>query len=302
MECTVILSAYNGSRFLREQLDSIIYQTRKPDELILIDDCSTDGGETVNILNEYASLYEWINVYQNAENMGWAASFMNGINFASKEILFFSDQDDVWELSKLEIMMRLMEEKKCNVLMSAVENVDEELEPLSVGKYTGKAIEDKFLFSSSFLEPKGVGAAMSFRLDFLQLYRPLWNSQFGHDRFYQIMAVFFDTIYFIDLPLIKHRVHSANATGQRVFSSHGRIKSIDGNLKLITELKDSSHWLEIAADRKVIIDDYSKFAELRKAALSDRSFIKFIRLLPYIKFYPSWKTWLGDLKCSYGGD
>lgn len=302
MECTVVLSAYNGSRFLREQLDSIIHQTRKPDELILIDDCSTDNGETIKILNEYASLYEWIKVYQNSENMGWAASFMNAIDLASKEILFFSDQDDVWDLSKIDTMMRLMEEKKYNVLMSAVENVNENLDPLSAGRYTGQVEEDKFLFSASFLNPKGVGAAMCFQLDFLKRYKSLWNPEFGHDRFYQIMAVFFDTIHFVDLPLIKHRVHDKNATGQRVFSSHSRIKSINGNLTLIAELRNSSHWPEITADRKAIISDYIRFAELRKAALLGKSPFKFIDLLPYIKFYPSWKTWIGDLKCRYWGD
>ena len=90
MKTSVILSAYNGEKYLREQLDSIVNQTRKPDELIIIDDKSPDDGHTIQIIDEYCGKYSFVKKYENVRNMGWAASFMNGTTLVSEdtEIIF----------------------------------------------------------------------------------------------------------------------------------------------------------------------------------------------------------------------
>ncbi|HFI0581596.1 TPA: glycosyltransferase, partial [Streptococcus suis] len=255
MKSTVLLSAYNGSLFLKEQLDSIINQTRQADEIILIDDCSVDDGNTLLILESYKEKHENIKVVKNSSNLGWATSFVNGIKYVSNEIVFFADQDDVWDLKKIENMMDMMERHNLTILMSAVEYVNRDLQPIRQNNYSGKLVSDKFYFDEHFIYSKGVGAAMCFRKDFLIQYSELWNPQIGHDRFFQIMGVCFSTIHYLDLPLLQHRVHENNATGKRVFSRNDRILGINGNIELITTIKKSIFGVELKPNLK-IIDDY----------------------------------------------
>lgn len=300
MESSVILSAYCGKKYLRTQLDSILNQSRVPEEIIVIDDCSPDNGETETIIDEYVARFTNVRKHLNPKNMGWAASFMNGINLATKDVVFFCDQDDIWAKDKIDSMMAIMETENINVLISDCQNVDASLNALEAHSCTGKLIADRFPFGKDFINPKGVGAAMAFRLEFLKKYAQYWNPTIGHDRFYQIMGVCFDTIYYLDLPLICHRFHDGNATGvaKRSFNAQSRIKSIEGNIQLVNDIQGSSLWSDLSKDKKRIIEGYVRFGNARKEMLAKKSPIKWLGMMEYgLEYYPSKKTWFGDLKC-----
>lgn len=300
MDCSVVLSAYCGGKYLRTQLNSVFNQSRIPDEIIVIDDCSLDNGETERIIEEFAKKSTNVKKHVNSYNMGWAASFMNGINYVTKEVVFFCDQDDLWDKDKIKKMMDIMERENINVLISDCQNVDEYLRPLEEHNNSGELVRNRFVFGKSFINPKGVGAAMSIRTDFLKKYIDLWNPTIGHDRFYQIMAVCFDTIYYLDLPLICHRFHEGNATGitNRSFNAQSRIKSIEGNIELVTELQKSQFWSELDESKKKIIRGYLRFGNARKEMLRTNSLLKWLCMISYgLGYYPSKKTWIGDLKC-----
>lgn len=105
----ILLSSYNGSIYLREQLESILHQSNVDVKIIVRDDGSTD--ETLNILQEYENVYPDIFTIIKGENIGWKKSFFSLLNYANKvyrgsytnNLFFaFSDQDDVWLPSKLE--------------------------------------------------------------------------------------------------------------------------------------------------------------------------------------------------------
>lgn len=300
MECSIILSAYCGKKYLRAQLDSILYQSRMPEEIIVIDDCSPDDGETERIIDEYSTKYPNIKKVINPHNMGWAASFMNGISYATKDVVFFSDQDDIWDKDKIISMMRVMENKKINVLISDCQNTDENLNPLEKHSNSGKLESDRFLFGKGFINPKGVGAAMSIRRDFLNKYKELWNPSIGHDQLYQIMAVCFDTFYYLDIPLIYHRFHGGNATGiaKRSFDAQSRIKSIDGYIKLVTCIQESDFWNNLSEDKKEVLQGYIRFGNARRKMLQKRSLFRWLSIVVYgLGYYPSNRTWIGDLIC-----
>ena len=70
---SVVMCTYNGEKFIREQLDSILQQTVSVDEIIIQDDCSTDG--TYDILLEYEQKYSSIKIYRNSQNIGINANF-----------------------------------------------------------------------------------------------------------------------------------------------------------------------------------------------------------------------------------
>ena len=97
---SIILCTYNGARFLREQLDSIVNQTYPIYELIIQDDCSTDSTES--IAKEYVEKFPFIKFVKNETNKGINLNFFSAISRATGEYIAISDQDDIWELNKIE--------------------------------------------------------------------------------------------------------------------------------------------------------------------------------------------------------
>ena len=107
---SIIMSTYNGTTYLEEQLDSIRLQTRPADEVVISDDCSKD--QTVEAVKAYIQKYDLKNwsICRNETNCGWEKNFMQGIEKTRGDLLFFADQDDIWEAEKLEKMCAVMEQ------------------------------------------------------------------------------------------------------------------------------------------------------------------------------------------------
>lgn len=105
------MCTYNGERFLREQMDSILAQTYPIHEIIISDDCSTDG--TMDILREYAAKHTFIKIHQNARNKGCNQNFHDTFKFVSKETdyIAISDQDDIWFPEKVEKLIQSKRKK-----------------------------------------------------------------------------------------------------------------------------------------------------------------------------------------------
>ena len=98
---SVALATYNGANFLRAQLDSIASQTKTPDELIVTDDCSTDN--TVDIVREFAKTVSFpVVVHINEKKVGYTQNFSRALSLCSGDIVFLSDQDDVWLSNKVD--------------------------------------------------------------------------------------------------------------------------------------------------------------------------------------------------------
>lgn len=99
---SIVLCTYNGAKFLREQLDSIVQQTLQPYEVIAQDDGSSD--DTLNILQDYAKKYPYIKVCKNQKEHGINNNFFSAMQRATGDFIAISDQDDIWEPDKLEAM------------------------------------------------------------------------------------------------------------------------------------------------------------------------------------------------------
>lgn len=108
---SVVMATYNGERYIKEQLESILFQTRKPDEIIINDDRSIDG--TVDIIADIKKKYNApIILKVNEKRLGYAQNFREAIRRTKGEIVFLSDQDDVWLENKIEICMAVFERKE----------------------------------------------------------------------------------------------------------------------------------------------------------------------------------------------
>lgn len=99
---SIALCTYNGDRFLQEQIESILLQTYVNISLVIVDDFSTDN--TRLILSEYSGLSR-CQIYYNDRNIGSTKSFEKCISLCTGDIIALSDQDDIWELFKIERML-----------------------------------------------------------------------------------------------------------------------------------------------------------------------------------------------------
>ena len=96
---TVIMPAYNAERFIGEAISSVIAQTYENWELLVIDDCSTDG--TFEIAKSFEEKDERIKVFKNEKNLGVARTRNRGIDASEGEYVAFIDSDDAWLSEKL---------------------------------------------------------------------------------------------------------------------------------------------------------------------------------------------------------
>ena len=122
---SVVMTTYNGEQYVGEQIRSIFRQTLLPDELIIVDDGSSDN--TVNVISElrkYAPPSVSISVTTNHNNIGYIRNFYVAISKAKGDYIFLSDQDDIWEENKIELMIDVMSQEKCMLLCSNFHIID----------------------------------------------------------------------------------------------------------------------------------------------------------------------------------
>ncbi len=101
---SVVMCTYNGEMFVRAQIESILAQTYADLELIIVDDASTD--KTISILEEYSKKDKRVRYFINEVNLGYNKNFEKAFGLANGEYIAPSDQDDIWEATKIEVMMR----------------------------------------------------------------------------------------------------------------------------------------------------------------------------------------------------
>ena len=109
MNISVVLSTYNGAKYIIDQMESLKSQSRAADEVLIFDDCSTDGTvDKVEAFIERNKLYNW-RLNKNKDNLGFRKNFMQGIAKCNGELVFLCDQDDVWMPDKIKLMAEAVE-------------------------------------------------------------------------------------------------------------------------------------------------------------------------------------------------
>src|SRR5438045_2698326 len=98
MKISVALCTFNGQAFINDQLTSIVTQTRAVDEIIISDDNSSDT--TTEIIGRFSEKYSCIILEENKTNIGPIRNFEKAIAACTGDIIFLSDQDDVWDQNK----------------------------------------------------------------------------------------------------------------------------------------------------------------------------------------------------------
>lgn len=121
----ILLATYNGEKYLKEQLDSILNQSYSNFRLLISDDCSKDT--TKNILEEYKKKDNRIQVFYQEKNLGYVKNFEFLLKKVENEIYALSDQDDVWNYDKIEKTYNKMIEDNSDLVFTDLEVVNENL-------------------------------------------------------------------------------------------------------------------------------------------------------------------------------
>ena len=227
---SVAMATYNGQKYIKQQLDSIIAQTLPPSEIIIVDDVSEDNTvEIVKKLSEKTTIP--IYVYMNEENSGVAKSFHRAVQLCQSEFIAFSDQDDIWYLNKLEILFnKLNNLPHKQLIFSDVEVVDKNNVSLNYTQWDahGFTKKEQARYNSGHeLEvvlKRGVanGMAMLFRKSLLEgeeIYNDFWT-YFLHDGYLERKSALMQSSIVLDRPLVRYRLHDNNVIGAgRLFST-----------------------------------------------------------------------------------
>lgn len=259
MKISVVMATYNGEKYITEQMESIIHQTQRPDEVVISDDHSTDA--TRRIIEEYIErrgLSHW-KLIENERGNGVTRNYINALRFTTGDIVFLCDQDDIWENNKIEIMASSFD-RETGCVISAISYIDQDGNEIKkktayTNKNNHKIDLSELCSICSFL-----GMSSAFRREIIDLTEDSFIHTTAHDWALMVRTVQKGSIQYIGNVLQRYRQHSNNASvikdGNR---KNKRMRFIQRQKEIIcSTLKyvDSQH------DRRVL-DTYISFLNKR---------------------------------------
>ncbi len=287
MTIGVAIALYNGARFVEQQLDTIRLQTRKPDRVVLCDDGS--GDDTVFVVRKYLEkhgLEQTWQLHENPENLGYIRNFYRAISLCDTDLVFLSDQDDVWKPDKLEKMTLVMEQNPAITLLSCGYGIinaqgeeqhslvepdaqeDEALKPISV--------QD---IMTAYRWP---GMLMCLRRSFFtELLPSIENCGTAHDLMFAVCAADRGAFYEYHYIGAYHRRHDNNAAREehRVFkllNLERKLTDIAVTKKLWSELLSAP--ISIRGENRELIQTRLSLLQKRERALREKSLKQVLRI------------------------
>jgi glycosyltransferase involved in cell wall biosynthesis len=219
---SVCIAAYQGERYIALQLRSILEQLSADDEVIVVDDGSTDG-----TCREISALQDArLVLTRNFDNQGVLRSFETALSRSSGEIVFLSDQDDIWLPGKVEsVLDAFVRDPDLMLVASDAILVDEEGTKIGDSFYAKRGKFRAGLWSN-LLIGKFHGCTMAFRSILLKRALPFPPGRLvHHDTWIGCMnALLGGKTKYISEPLVAYRRHSTNATGRIKLSNYTRLK------------------------------------------------------------------------------
>jgi glycosyltransferase involved in cell wall biosynthesis len=292
---SIAMCTYNGEPYLSHQLESILDQTRLPDELVVCDDGSSDN--TLNTLQSFeASVPFPVRIYRNRQNLGSTKNYEQAISLCEGDIIVLADQDDVWRRKKLASMESVFSTSPDTALVfTDAEVVDKHLQPLDY--HLWKAIrftrrEQKLVTQGRTLDVLlkhhiVTGATMSFRADYRALVLPI-PPIWVHDAWITLLIATFAPLTMIRDPLILYRQHPKSQIGT-IVSLSAHLASLPANspasymvrYEQYKAARDRLSELEAVPDREAVIAGIEgKLAHLRsRATLPQRKLHRVATLL-----------------------
>jgi len=280
---SIAMCTYNGARFLAAQLDTLINQTYKPIEIVVVDDFSTDT--TFDILTAYAAKYPQFTIYRNEKNLGFTKNFEKAVKLCMGELIALCDQDDVWDHQKIELQVAALGNNM--FIYHDSEFIHED------GTSMNKRISDVmnlyrggepevFLFFNCVS-----GHSILMKRELLTDALPLKKGYF-HDWWLAYVAANVGTIDFIPQCLVKYRQHDGSDTN--ILRRKRRIDSY--KLTSVQKIERVHQWLAFCAafpknkNQQVIDQFYNAYTKRVNGYISfslSRLLFKYRKTIFYIR-------------------
>ncbi len=225
---SIALCTYNGAKYLQPLLDSVLEQTYKNIEIIIVDDCSTDA--TYSILAEYSEHNKNIHLYKNKHNLGFVGNFERALSYCNGDLIALCDQDDLWLPEKIELQVNAIGN---NIL---IYHDSEFIREDGVG--LNKKMSDLFNFYRGdqpevFLLSNCVsGHSILLKKELIKYVLPL-NKDLYHDWWIAYVAANHGAIEYIPTCLVKYRQHETSDTDLLWIKSEDKYRQMS-SAELIT--------------------------------------------------------------------
>lgn len=205
---SVCMATYNGAAYLKIQLLSILSQLRNNDELVLVDDHSSDA--TLELVNEIGD--KRIRIYQNHINLGVQHSFERALGLATGDLIFLSDQDDLWHPNKITMYIDVFVGFPDVTLVLSDARIIDKNSDLLLDSFFAIRGQFKSGVVSNLIKNKYLGCVMAFRRELLGKILPFPSLIPQHDMWIGLINGVYGKAYFISQPLIDYRRHDTNAS------------------------------------------------------------------------------------------
>ena len=226
---SIVMATYNGEKYIKKQLDSILNQTYSNFELIICDDCSTDN--TRHILEYYSKKDDRVRLIFNNKNLGVTKNFEQGIKLTKGDYIAIADQDDIWREDKLEILLK---EIKNNILIYHDNFLIDEKDNIIYNSYFKflrrknfniKSVVIGNIIGDNFIS----GHSMLFISELKKYLFPFPEKRYinYYDYWIVLVAIKLGMIKKLDKSLVYWRQHSNNDSGNKIIKNdHIKFKNI----------------------------------------------------------------------------
>jgi glycosyltransferase involved in cell wall biosynthesis len=220
MFISIALCTYNGETFLGNQLESICNQTTMPNEIVVCDDGSTDG--TLQVLEQFKEKFPHVfKIFKNDKNLGYTKNFEKAISLCSGDLIFLSDQDDIWKDNKIEILKSIAENNPSkSVFAHRIEilNTNREVQNISfwdIDDFNKNWNNDELLQYLLFQRNVFPGMSLAITKEAKEKYLPLQtpHKNIIHDYEIILKSCKNNSFLLVDFPLSLYRMHSNQNIG-----------------------------------------------------------------------------------------
>lgn len=239
MKISVCMATYNGSKYIRKQISSILEQLDFNDELIISDDGSTD--DTIQIVRTFNDDRIILLKHKKREvvlkgkihsHYLVSSNFENALKKSTGDVIFLADQDDVWANNKVSVM--LLHLKKHSLVMSNFIVINEDDKVIGNSFFSSVNLPRGLL--NNIIKPLYHGCCMGFRREVLDIALPFPSKMILHDSWIGILAEKFYTVKFIEDELVLYRRHSFNSSSLMGKSTNSLIFRIKYRIVLFFQL------------------------------------------------------------------
>lgn len=266
---SIVLCTYNGEKYLEEQLASLLTQTYRNLEIIIVDDNSTDG--TKDLLIWFAEQNDNIKLFSNEHNLGYNKNFEKAISLSNGEYISVCDQDDIWFAEKIQ---RLMDAIGDNwAVFSNSEFVDWQMKPIGLKLISNNLLIDSY--KSILMENFFTGHTSLLSRESLKYILPI--PEFGfYDWWIGFVCLYHKKLIFHNEVLTYYRVHQESVTQSKKKRKYSSKDELDIQLDIFHEYE------ELEPDDKAAITSIRQ--KLKKRGLINSLFYEL--LMNYSIYFP----------------